>query len=128
MLSPDQERALRAFESGGNLFLTGPGGTGKSFLIRRFVESKKKVQVCAMTGTAAMLLECKAMTLHSWAGIGTGAGDLVAKVQASFMSRKKWRQADVLIVDEVSMLHRSLFEQLDAVGKAVRKSPRPFGG
>ena len=128
MLSPDQARALCAFETGCNIFLTGPGGTGKSFLIRRFVQSKKKVQVCAMTGTAAMLLECKASTLHSWAGIGTGAGDLVTKVTGSFMGRKKWRQVDILIVDEVSMLNQELFEQLDAVGKAVRKSARPFGG
>jgi ATP-dependent DNA helicase PIF1 len=128
MLSSDQARALHAFENGCNLFLTGPGGTGKSFLIRRFVELKKKVQVCAMTGTAAMLLECKATTLHSWAGIGTGTGDLVAKVQASYMSRKKWKQVEVLIVDEVSMMNQDLFEQLDAIGKTVRRSPRPFGG
>jgi len=128
MLSPDQERAVRAFESGGNMFLTGPGGTGKSFLIRRFAESKKKVQVCAMTGTAAMLLDCKATTLHSWAGIGMGTGDLVAKVTASFMSKKKWKNADVLIVDEVSMMSSDLFQQLDAVGKAVRRCKLPFGG
>ena len=128
MLSSDQERALHVFEAGSNLFLTGPGGTGKSFLVKRFVASKKKVQVCAMTGTAAMLLDCKAATLHSWAGIGTGVGDLVAKVQASYMSRKKWRAAETLVVDEVSMMNQDLFEQLDAVGKAVRRSSRPFGG
>jgi ATP-dependent DNA helicase PIF1 len=128
MLSPDQEKAVEAFESGKNIFLTGPGGTGKSFLIRRFSVLKPKVQVCAMTGTAAMLLECNASTLHSWAGIGTGAGDLVAKVSGSFTSSKKWRRTNVLILDEVSMLNQELFEKLDAVAKSVRRSSRPFGG
>ena len=127
-LSDDQDYALEVFRGCHNLFLTGPGGTGKSFLIRLFAESKKKVQVCAMTGTAAMLLACKATTLHSWAGIGTGAGDLVTKVSDSFVSRKRWKTVDILIVDEVSMMSLELFEQLDRIGKTIRRSEKPFGG
>jgi ATP-dependent DNA helicase PIF1 len=33
-----------------------------------------------------------------------------------------------LIVDEVSMLSQKIFELLNEIGKAVRKSPLPFGG
>lgn len=127
-LSEDQMRAFRIFESGQNLFLTGPGGTGKSHLIRYMTQSSRKPQVCAMTGTAALLLECKASTLHSWAGIGTGEGDLLLKVTSSSKARKKWKQVKSLIVDEVSMMSAAMFEQLDAVAKSVRKSREPFGG
>jgi Cdc6-like AAA superfamily ATPase len=53
-LSPDQERALSVFQSGHNVFVTGPGGTGKTRLIREFVRLAKEAdrphQVCAMTG------------------------------------------------------------------------------
>ena len=61
---------------GGNVFITGPGGTGKTFLIRRIVEEcaakNKKVAVTALTGAAALLLGEGAKTVHSWAGIGLG--------------------------------------------------------
>ena len=127
-LSEDQMRAFRIFDSGQNLFLTGPGGTGKSHLIRYMNQSSRKPQVCAMTGTAALLLECKASTLHSWAGIGTGEGDLLFKVTSSSKARKKWKQVKSLIVDEVSMMSAAMFEQLDAIAKSVRKSREPFGG
>ena len=128
-MSPDQSEAYEVFDRGENLFLTGAGGTGKSHLIRQFALKKtRNVQVCAMTGTAAMLLECAASTLHSWAGIGTGKGDLMAKVTDSFFAKKKWREVDTLVLDEVSMLDQDLFEKLDAIAKKVRRSSLPFGG
>jgi ATP-dependent DNA helicase PIF1 len=73
-LSPEQELALQNYKEGKNIFLTGPGGSGKTELIRRMVkisqEQKKRLQVCALTGCAAILLQCKAKTIHSFAGIG----------------------------------------------------------
>jgi ATP-dependent DNA helicase PIF1 len=129
-LSEDQANACEAFEGGDNLFITGPGGTGKSHLIRLFCSNgqKEDVQVCAMTGTAAMLLECKATTLHSWAGIGAGNGELVERVMGNFVAKKRWRAVKVLILDEVSMLSQELFEKLDEIAKTVRRNTRPFGG
>jgi ATP-dependent DNA helicase PIF1 len=129
-LSTDQAVAFQAavYEHK-NVFLTGPGGTGKSYLIQTIHAALTvKPQVCAMTGTAAMLLNCKATTLHSWAGIGNGTGDLLTKVMRNFASKKKWREVRTLILDEVSMLTRELFEQLDLIARTVRKSPLPFGG
>ena len=79
-LTPDQEQALISFKCGNNIFLTGPGGSGKSYLIKKIVDeckkSDRKVQVCAMTGCAAILLNCGAKTLHSWGGFGLGNGVL----------------------------------------------------
>lgn len=59
-LSEQQTRALRQYVQGRNVFVTGPGGTGKTELIRRIValSGTRKVQVCALTGCAALLLQC----------------------------------------------------------------------
>jgi ATP-dependent DNA helicase PIF1 len=89
------------------------------------------IQVCALTGCASVLLECKAKTLHSWSGIGLGKGsieNLIKKIQKNKHSKAAWRETEILVVDEVSMMSLKLFETLDAIGKSVRKDRRPFGG
>ena len=135
-LSPDQGRALEVCLGGSNLFVTGPGGSGKTHLIRTIVDSMKtagkNVQVCALTGCAAVLLECGARTVHSWAGIGLASGDsqrVVDKVCRNKFKSLPWKKTDLLIIDEVSMMSKKLFDLLDAIGRKARRQPfKPFGG
>ena len=135
--SDEQLQALDAFRNGDNIFLTGPGGSGKTALIRHMVQIandlEKEVQVCALTGCAAVLLRCKgAKTLHSWSGIGLGNGDIfevVDKVARQKRRRRPWEKTDILIIDEVSMMSIKLFEILDRLGRRIKKTPGlPFGG
>ena len=107
-LTPDQEKSLISFKCGNNIFLTGPGGSGKSYLIKTIVDeckkSERKVQVCATTGCAAILLNCGAKTLHSWGGFGLGNCDVktvVKRVTGNKYKKKHWKDIDVLIIDEV---------------------------
>ena len=135
-LSIEQECALQQFENGDNLFITGEGGTGKTLLIRHLVQAAKhngrKIQVCAMTGFAALLLNCNARTIHSWSGIKLGKGELNSIVESiiyNHVARNMWRNTDILIVDEVSMMSKRIFDILSHVGKKVRKCyDKPFGG
>ena len=135
-LSVEQQFALDEFNSGKNIFLTGPGGSGKTELIKRMVQAServgKKYQVCALTGCAAILLNCKAKTVHSWAGIGLANGsveEVVRKVIGNKFKVKAWKYVDILIIDEVSMMSLKLFEILDLIGRKVRKNGvKPFGG
>ena len=64
ILSEEQKKAYEKYKVGDNIFLTGPGGTGKTKLIQYFVEYSKyyeeRYQVCAMTGCASLLLQCNA--------------------------------------------------------------------
>ena len=133
--SEEQQISFNKYVQGRNIFITGPGGTGKSALIkyiqRDAINRGKYIQVCALTGCAAVLLECKAKTIHSWSGIGLGKGpieQLIKKVNKNKHSKALWKETDILVIDEVSMMSLKLFETLDAIGKSVRKNSRPFGG
>jgi ATP-dependent DNA helicase PIF1 len=133
--SEEQINAFTAYSQGANIFITGPGGTGKTALIKYIQKDAARkgfnIQVCALTGCAAVLLECKAKTLHSWAGIGLGTASLdqlVTKIMKNRYAKDNWKNTDILVVDEVSMMSQKLFELLDAIGKTVRKNSRPFGG
>ena len=134
-LNEDQAAAFEAVKSGKNIFLTGPAGAGKSFLIRHlvqwFADAGKPLAVTALTGCAALLLGNKAKTLHSWAGIGLGresADALAAAILRKPASKSRWRRTAAIIIDEISMMTPELFEKLDAIGRKVRANNAPWGG
>ena len=88
-LSEQQQQVFDKYLLKQNIFITGPGGSGKSALIKYIYDdamrSGKKIQVTALTGCAAILLNCSAKTLHSWAGIGLGNAEadfIVEKMSA----------------------------------------------
>lgn len=134
-MDEDQRRAVDLALSGKSFFLTGAGGTGKSYTIRSIIDALNKadrdVALTAMTGCAALLLGRGAKTLHSWAGIGLGKEPvdvILQKLRKSFKAKKGWQSADTLIIDEVSMMTPDLFDKLDLIGKALLRSEKPFGG
>jgi ATP-dependent DNA helicase PIF1 len=143
-LSKEQTKAFDAVKEGKSIFLTGPGGTGKSFLLRLLYEkipelTGRRVAVTALTGCAAVLLGDFATTLHSWAGIGLGTepatvlASVIKKMKLKVAKKDKtpknnWMETDILIIDEVSMLTPELLEKLNIIGQLVRKSDKLMGG
>lgn len=115
-----------------NLFITGAGGHGKTFLLKllcSWMYGKLNYAITGPTGASACV--AGGQTIHKWAGIGSGELDtetLIGKVLANEQSVERWTGTDVLIIDEISMLSAELMDKLDHVGRAVRKCQRPFGG
>ena len=104
--SIQQSLIFNKYISGENIFITGPGGTGKTYLIKRIVshakENNKAFKVAALTGCAAILLECNATTLHAFAGIGLASGSIqqvVDRVIKNHHKKLNWQKIDLLIVD-----------------------------
>ena len=133
-LNADQSVAFQAVQSGKNIFLTGPAGSGKSFLVKRIMEwaaaNGRAISVTALTGCAALLLG-KAKTLHSWSGIGLGkesAETLIVNIMKKPKLKRAWKKTDILVIDEISMMTPELFEKLDLIGKRIRASEKPWGG
>lgn len=128
-----QPEALARLFSGKNIFLSGPAGSGKTFLIERFIEwldaeyeGRVNVAVTASTGIAAQLLGGK--TIHSWSGIGINTERFKQPSKTEWVARDRIQSVDVLVIDEVSMLPAYLFTRLDALMRFMRKSKEPFGG
>lgn len=118
-LSEEQQIALDKFERNENIFLTGPAGTGKSFLINQMVHiartKGKRIQITAMTGVAAILLGRRASTLHSFSGIKLAQDEpaiTAQKVWNNIKHKNIWKQTDILVIDEVSMMSQHIFDTL----------------
>ncbi len=135
-LNPLQKKVVKlAVHERQNVFMTGPGGVGKSHTIRSIITAGREGHyICyatALTGTAAQELKCGAFTIHRWAGIGTGEANLtslIKKIKKNKNALERWRAVDILIIDEISMMNAELFEKLDIIGQELRKDTRHFGG
>lgn len=127
----NQGLALEIMLSGESVLLTGPAGAGKTFVLNQFVRlakaEGKHVSVTATTGLAATHLG--GTTIHSWSGIGVhdyvpqGFVDHISKGRREIIEK-----TDVLVIDEISMLHDFRLDMIDTVCRLVRKVDEPFGG
>lgn len=124
--------ALEILLSGESAFLTGAAGAGKTYTLNQFIRlakhDGKHVSVTATTGLAATHLG--GATIHAWAGIGIHDELPHSFVEHMAKGRREIiEKTDVLIIDEVSMLHDFRLDMVDEVCRLVRKKPDvPFGG
>jgi ATP-dependent DNA helicase PIF1 len=126
-----QDEALAVLESGQSVLLTGAAGSGKTYTLNKFIrrarERGKSVAVTATTGLAATHLN--GTTLHAWAGIGVH-DELPPQFFQHLSKQRKdlIAKADVLIIDEISMLHDFRLDLVEEVTRKARGNDQPFGG
>jgi ATP-dependent DNA helicase PIF1 len=127
-LTHKQLNIIEKIKTGQNIVITGPGGSGKSRIIKA-IDTNKNFKITAMTGAAAVLIN--GSTLHSFLGIGLGNAsehELLVKISTNKKILKRWKDLEILIIDEISMLSAELFDKINYMAKHVRHNRHPFGG
>lgn len=128
-----QDQALDILKTGANVFLTGEPGSGKTYTVNAYVrwltEHAIQPAITASTGIAATHVGGR--TIHSWTGLGVRP--YLSEYDLDQLSQnkrlvKQITAANVLIIDEVSMLSATTLDMAEAVCRAVRRDERPFGG
>ena len=137
-LDKDQQDAMRRMISGQNIFLTGGGGTGKSFVLENFIsymknkysnDFKKYVGITSLTGSSALLIG--GTTIHSFSGIGVSKLDenrIIEIISKRRYIKKRWKEIKTLIIDEISMMTPRTLRLLNNLTQSIRKNTFPFGG
>lgn len=110
------------------IFVTGKAGTGKSYLLRYFVEkTAKRVVLLAPTGVAA--LNIGGQTIHSFFGFPPQLINEDEITLAPAARRQLYRQVDTIVIDEVSMVNANLMDAIDTFMRINgRDETKPFGG
>ncbi len=128
-----QKQALDILKMGFNCYITGAAGSGKTHLLNEYINFLKNkgvdVGVTASTGIAATHLG--GSTIHSWAGIGIK--DEMSNYDLEDLESKKYiydrlKNTQVLVIDEISMLHHFRLDLVDLVARHLRRVDAPFGG
>ena len=129
-----QSTALNLLKSGKNIFMTGSAGTGKTYVLRQYIQYLKERRihptVVAPTGIAASHL--KGQTIHSFFALGirdtvVDNGYVEFLLEKSYL-KSRFSKLKVLIIDEVSMVSPEIFSSMDKVLRAFKNNPEPFGG
>ena len=128
-----QKEALDILKTGRSVFLTGAAGSGKTYVLREYIEYLKgldaNIGITASTGIAATHMG--GITIHSWSGIGIK--DHLSKSEIQEIAEKKHvvkkiAKTSVLIIDEISMLHHFRLDFIDKIIRTIKNSQEPFGG
>lgn len=129
---------IEAANSGENIFLTGMAGTGKTTLLRKFLDqTMARVDITAPTGVAA--LNVGGTTIHRWCGMMLGPqGDTTNEDYYRWLQDQPYRSirrgfdrvrwCQTLVIDEISMLPGRQLEFIEWLFRKLRRNEEPWGG
>ena len=130
-LNIEQLAALERIQRGGNYFITGKSGAGKTMLIKALAEELPNVILCAPTGSAARLIG--GFTIHKMFQIPPyPIVDMKMLSPLGRLKRKLLKQVKTVVIDEVSMLRgdilRAVDHRLRQCTQSFDDARKPFGG
>jgi len=129
-LNIEQLNALERIQNGGNYFITGKSGAGKTTLIKALAELPNVI-FCAPTGSAARLIG--GFTVHRMFQIPPyPIVDVKMLSPLGRLKRKLLKQVQTVVIDEISMLRgdvlRAVNHRLRQCAKSFEDAQKPFGG
>lgn len=128
ILSDIQMSAFNAIErTNSNLLILGPAGTGKSTFVNYLKSASKKRIICACP-TAVSALNVGGQTIHSLFQIQPRDFIMPELLKLKAKPRNVLNAADVLIIDEISMVAPDLLDAMDILARMARHNNAPFGG
>ncbi len=128
-----QKEALAILKTGRSAFITGAAGSGKTHLLNQYIkylrDNNVGLGITASTGIAATHMG--GMTIHAWSGLGIK--DSLSRHQLEDLGEKRhlWKrfqEAQVLIIDEISMLHHFRLDLIEMLARYFKQNELPFGG
>lgn len=124
------EQFFDLVQSKQNIFLTGPGGSGKSWMINKLKEHFD-FSITSTTGVSSYLI--KGQTIHSFSGIGIlnpkhSLKDIIKKIKKNKEALNRILKCHLLVIDEISMLGGTYLTTLSESFKIIRKNENAFGG
>lgn len=128
ILNQSQITAFNTIEhTNSNVLILGPAGTGKSTFINFLKAASKKRIICACP-TAVSALNVGGQTIHSLFQIQPRDFILPEFLKLKAKPRNILNAADVLIIDEISMVAPDLLDAIDILARQARRNNAPFGG
>lgn len=128
-----QKDALDILKMGRNVFLTGPAGSGKTYVLNEYISYLKRagVEVAITASTGIASTHINGMTIHAWSGLGIKNNlsdyDLEAMMEKQYLY-KRFEKTQVLVIDEISMLSGNQLTMVEWICRTFKHNDRPFGG
>jgi len=127
------EEVIQCMKEKKNLFITGPGGHGKTYLSNKIFSEFSRIYnflKCAPTGVAA--LHIQGSTIHSLFKIPPDFKNCKEKIILELKKNKKFidkiKIATHLYIDEISMLDSDLFEFMELILRTLRNEKNELWG
>ncbi|MDR0803704.1 MAG: AAA family ATPase [Rickettsiales bacterium] len=128
ILSDTQLDAFSRIENdNANILILGQAGTGKSTFVN-YLKSASKKKIITACPTAVSALNIGGQTIHSLFQIQPRDFIMPELLKLKSKPRNVLSGADILIIDEISMVAPDLLDAMDILARAARKNNAPFGG
>jgi len=132
-MNSKQQIGFDYYKDGKNIFITGSGGVGKSFLLDTIIKDCKKynINIGITSSTGVSATHINGVTINSFLRLGFGNQNvykIYEKIKKNFMLYKKLLRLKVLIIDEISMIGKYLFNKINRILQLIKRNSKPFGG
>ncbi len=130
-LNTEQLAAFELMHGERNVFLTGGAGTGKSYILKKYLggSDSETTPVLASTGAAAILVGGR--TFHSFFGLGILEGGPQATLERALKDKRllrRLKKAKVVVIDEISMIPGEVLALAEKISALARESTEAWGG